>query len=402
MASLIDFTTSPALTMHIDINSCFSTIEQQANPLLRHKPVVVAASPGPSGCILAASYEAKAMKIKTGMRVGEARTIFPNLIVLPPDPAKYRHVHNEIRQLIDRYSDKIYPRSIDEFVIDLSGSPQGLSLRAMAQEIKSRIRSEVGEYITVSIGIAPNRVLAKLGSDIDKPDGLQLIDYSNYLDIYSKIELTDFCGIASRTKLRLNRVGVVTAMDFYQASIQTLRAAFGGVVGRDWYYRLRGVEVDDWETKRSVFGNSYVIPRPVSHEEGKSILSKLVEKSARRLRAAGYTASHTFLMINYSDHYVWHQTLNTNAQLFDTRDIYQAILSLYESAPHRDVKQLAISCSGLAKATFHPTLFGTVEKSRSLMSSLDAVNSKYGDYVLHFASTSTNKEHVHDAIAFGH
>jgi DNA polymerase-4 len=402
----VPFTTNPALTMHIDINSCFATLEQQANPLIRNRPVAVAASKGSFGCILASSYEAKALGIKTGTRVGEARAICPSLIVLEPDPNKYRHVHDELRLLLDQYSPVVIPKSIDEFIVDLRQGPQGQTLRAtsleIAREIKSRIKSEIGDAITVSIGIAPNRILAKLGADIDKPDGLQLIDHTNYKEVYDHIELTDFCGVSTRTKIRLNRAGIVTATQFAEASIQTLKFAFGSVLGKDWYYRLRGIEVDNWETTRRVFGNSYVIPKAVSHEEGKKILSKLASKSTRRLRAAGYTTSILGLYIAYGDHTSYHQSLNLTSPHFDTRDIYQGLLSLYNAAPHKDVKQLAESCSGLAVAITHPTLFGTVEKSRSLMASLDQVNQKYGDNTLHFACMSTNEEHVHDSIAFGH
>ncbi|MEI6691032.1 MAG: hypothetical protein WCL07_04795 [bacterium] len=403
---LSTFTTAPALTMHVDINSCFATLEQQANPLIRNKPVAVAASLGSYGCILASSYEAKALGIKTGTRVGEARAICSSLIVLEPDPNKYRHVHDCLRQLLDQYSPVVIPKSIDEFIVDLSQSPQGQTLRAspleLARQIKARIQKEIGEYITVSIGIAPNRILAKLGADIDKPDGLQLIDQKNYSQIYDQIELTDFCGVSTATKLRLNRAGIVTATQFYQASIQTLKFAFGSVIGRDWYYRLRGIEVDDWDTTRRVFGNSYVIPKAVTHEEGKKILSKLASKSAKRMREAGYTTSILSLYIAYDDHTSHHQSINLSSPHFDTRDIYKGLLLLYDVAPNKDVKQLAESCSGLAPIVTHPTLFGQVEKSRSLMNSLDIVNNKYGDNILHFASSSTDKDHVHDAIAFGH
>ena len=116
--------------MHIDINSCFATIEQQANPLLRYRPVVVAAATGDYGCILASSTEAKKLSIKTGMRVGEAKKIFGSVIVLPTDPDKYRFIHHRLKQLLSTYTPDITPKSIDEFCLDFSNYPYGLRVIA--------------------------------------------------------------------------------------------------------------------------------------------------------------------------------------------------------------------------------------------------------------------------------
>lgn len=112
--------------MHIDINSCFATIEQQANPNLREKPVVVAAYPTPHGCILTASVEAKKLGIKTGMRVGDGQKLFKNLVVLTPDPPKYRYVHLKMREPLNHYTDKVTPKSIDEFVLDFEDNDKNL------------------------------------------------------------------------------------------------------------------------------------------------------------------------------------------------------------------------------------------------------------------------------------
>ena len=117
------FNRKPSAIIHVDLNSCFASVEQQANPLLRGRPVVVAAYTTPSGCIVAPSIEAKALGIKTGMRVREGLLLCPDLIVLPPDPHKYRHVHVQLKRLLQRYSDQVGAKSIDEFVIDFAGSP---------------------------------------------------------------------------------------------------------------------------------------------------------------------------------------------------------------------------------------------------------------------------------------
>ena len=150
----MEFNPAKSNVMLIDINSCFATIEQQANPLIRDRPVVVAAFTTPNGCILASSVTAKKLGIKTGMRVSDGRNIYSKLIVLPPDPNKYRDVHKKLHNLLCEYSVQVEPKSIDEFVFILDNKVTPCDV---AKEIKERIRKEIGDYITVSVGIAPNR-----------------------------------------------------------------------------------------------------------------------------------------------------------------------------------------------------------------------------------------------------
>ena len=143
----MEFNSSPSVIMHIDLNSCFASVEQQANPFLRGKPVAVAAFVTDRGCILAASVEAKQLGIKTGMRVMDGRAIYPKLIVLPPDPWKYRNVHLKLRKLISGYTSDFSPKSIDEFVLNMKDYPKLLSgnMTRIGMEIKQRIKREVGE-----------------------------------------------------------------------------------------------------------------------------------------------------------------------------------------------------------------------------------------------------------------
>lgn len=159
------FNPNPPTILHIDLNSCFATVEQQAKPLLRGKVIGMALFTGRGGCVIAPSIEAKRLGIKTGMRVGEYQNIYPKMIILPPDPPKYRFVHMRIRHLLEEYSPKVVPKSIDEFVVDFSGTPSfKRGLVDTAQEIKDRMRAEIGGHLTTSVGIAPNRTLAKLAA----------------------------------------------------------------------------------------------------------------------------------------------------------------------------------------------------------------------------------------------
>ena len=165
MENILNFNPRPSTILHIDLNSCFATIEQQANPHLRGKPIAVAAYTTPNGCILAPSVEAKRFGIRTGMRVRDGKHLYPNLIVLSSDPWKYRNVHWKLRNLISKYTNDFEPKSIDEFVLNLKGYPcLRNEMLEVGNEIKRKIKKEIGEWLTVSIGISTNTYLAKVAA----------------------------------------------------------------------------------------------------------------------------------------------------------------------------------------------------------------------------------------------
>src|SRR5947209_8620886 len=185
---------NPPLIMHIDLNSCFAIIEQQANPLLRHKPVAIAAYDTARGAVIASSYEAKAKGIKLGVNVREARLLDRSVHILTPDPEKYFDAHRRFKQVLAHYTSEVHPKSIDEFVIDFRGSQaiqRGKSLVDVGHEIKADIKQALGEYVTVNIGIGTNRFLAKLAAGLHKPDGLDVITGDNLQETYSKLTLLD-------------------------------------------------------------------------------------------------------------------------------------------------------------------------------------------------------------------
>lgn len=406
MDSLLTFNPAASTIMLMDVNSCFATIEQQANPLLRGKPVAVAAFTTPGGCILAASVEAKKLGIKTGMRVRDGQKIYKNLIVLPPDPWKYRNVHLGLRKIISGYTDDFSPKSIDEFVLNLKNYPvlRSKNIRDVALEIKRKIRDEIGEWITVSIGIAPNRYLAKIAAGLHKPDGLDEINKDNFLDIYSGLKLTDLTGIKTRSAVRLNSVGIYNVLDFYHAPLWKIKAAFHSITSKYWYTRLRGYEVDDVEFGRRSYGNSVAIGVSIS---GKSeiapILSNLVEKMSARMRAAGYTARGVHLSLIYKDGSSWHQGRSSQKRLFDSRDIFRESLKLlYKSPFSGNVHNIAVSVFDLENSSdLQLNFFENVERKKLLMRAVDSVNESFGDFVIRPARMLMGKQKVLDRIAFG-
>lgn len=419
----LTFNNSEPRVMHIDLNSCFASVEQQANPLLRHKPLAVVHSDTPYGCILAPSVEAKLWGVKTGMTLAEGRELCPWLISRVADPPKYRQIHAQFANLLNDYSDHVVSKSIDEFVLQLPGliprnnsprldSPnilQGINPSKTTHDIKSRIKAEIGDYLRVSIGVSTNQILAKLASGLHKPDGFDIIDQNNYKEVYGRINLQEFCGINVRNEARLNRVGIFTPLQFYKASRQTLHSAFESVLGDYWHSRLRGYEVDDVEFATKSFGQSYVLPRPMSYEQWRPILAKLVSKAARRLRSAGFTASGIHLSLLFGDHTHWHTGHKQSSNLYSDADLLTAALTLYENSldrvtaklQERSVKKIAVTCFGLGTESRQLSCLTDLTKTKALTQALDSLNNTWGEYTVSYGSFMGSEGHVKDAIAFG-
>ena len=391
--------------MHLDLNSCFATIEQQANPFLRGKPIAVAAYATPSGCIVAPSIEAKRFGIKVGMRVKEGKLLYPDLIVLAPDPWKYRNVHLALRKIVSTYTGDFSPKSIDEFILNMEGYPAlQKGMFEVAGEIKRRIKQEIGEWLTVSIGIAPNRFLAKTAAGLHKPDGLDEINKDNFSNIYPTLSLTDLCGIKERNAIRLNNMGIYSVLDFYNAPLWKLKAAFESILGYYWYLRLRGWEIDDVDFARRSYGNSFALPKPLqSVEELSPVLAKLVEKTGARFRRAGYKAGGVHLAIFFRDGTFWHRGVATSKVLFDSRDIYKEAFRLLAGCPYRKpVRELAVSVFNLThEPSIQLDLFENTERKKKLVEALDMVNERWGNFIITPARMLDTDKAVIDRIAFG-
>lgn len=405
------FNPAPPTVMHIDLNSCFATIEQQANPYLRGKPLVVAAYDAPGGCILASSIEAKKMGIKTGMRVKDGKKIYPGLLVLPPDPPKYRYVHLKLRKILNYYTNNFHPKSIDEFVLDLNGYPclrrqaaYKSGMENIGLEIKKRIKKEAGEWLTVSIGISTNRFLAKTASNLKKPDGLEEINKNNFWEVYSRLKLTDLNGIAERNKLRLNIKGIYTVQDLYNSANLKLKTAFGGIWGYYWYLRLRGWEIDSVEFDRKSYGNSYALPQPFDKlKDLAPILCKLTTKTGERLRKGGYQTQGVSIYLVFRDGSFWHHGEKLARSIFDSRDIYREAYRVLSSCPNlRPVRNLAVSCFNLKKFDLSQLdLFSDINKQRRLIHAVDTLNKRWGEFVVAPGRMADTSKYVHDRIAFG-
>ncbi len=406
----LNFNSNPSYIMHIDLNSCFATIEQQANPHLRGKPIAVAAYASSNGCILAPSIEAKTYGVKTGMKVKDGKNLCPSLVVLSPDPWKYRNVHLKLRRLLSTYTNDFNPKSIDEFVLNLEDyltlackDRPRKQMQEVGLEIKKRIKEEIGDWLTVSVGISTNRYLAKVASGLKKPDGLETIDKDNFLEVYSRLQLTDFPYIKTRNAARLSAFGINTVSDFYKADIRTLKAAFHSINGYYWYLRLRGFEIDDVVFGRRSYGNSYALPKPFSKPADLApILAKLVTKMSARVRAAGYKATGVHLAIVYRGGGFWHQAKTVSKPLFATNDIYKEAFRILLKSPQKPVANLAVSCFNLLNyRDLQLELFEDVDKKAHLVNSIDEINERWGDFVVTPGRMLKTGGYVPDRIAFG-
>lgn len=392
------------MIMHIDLNSAFASIEQQAHPHLRDRPVVVAAYSTPNACIVAPSIEAKKWGIKTGFRVRDARLLCPDVVVLTPDPQKYRDFHIKFKKLVSDYSPDVVPKSIDEVVINFSSvNKMHPDLVRIAQEIKQRINAEIGDFLKVSIGIGTNRFLAKTGAGIHKPDGLDVITHFNLEDIYKSLKLIDLCGINTKMQARLNAEGIFTPLDFYNADQAKLKKVFKSILGYYWYMRLRGYEIDDFKSPTKSIGNDYALYIPVQdRKELGRFLLKLTEKMGRRLRRKGMSAYGIHVAFIYDDYSYWHKGKTFNQSSYTTSDLYRKVLLVAnQETDKKAVSKISVSCFNLVENKRNQMdLFGET-KEEDLQDAMDEINDRYGEYVIHPALMMNMKELILDRIAFG-
>ncbi len=395
--------------MHIDLNSCFAIIEQQANPLIRRKPVAIAAYNTPRGAVIASSYEAKALGIKLGVNVREARLLCREVIVMMPDPEKYFDAHRRFKKVLLNYTNEVVPKSVDEFVIDFSSSvavQRGISLVDIGRRIKDDIRAELGEYVTVNVGIGPNRFLAKLAAGLNKPDGLDVITGNNLRDTYEKLTLVDLPGINTRYQARLNVAGIYTPLEFLDAPPVLLKKqVFHGIVGYYWYLRLRGHEIDAVDFGRKSFGQQYAIAnKTTDRQELSRLLMKLCEKTGRRLRKADYFAGGIHLWLNFENRMYWAKGKKVKAPIYSTQDIYMHAQKLLNEAviPAR-ATNIGVTVFNLTPATpVQISLFDDTRlDTRSLAYAADMINDRYGEFTLVPALMANMQDIILKRVAFG-
>ena len=394
--------------LHIDLNSCFATVEQQARPMLRGRPIGVTNRLTKNACVVAASYEAKALGVKVGMSFSEAKLLAPGLIMIETDPPKYHYVYKKLVGIMKSYSPNIGMKSIDEGIIDFHGTREIINTRPLAvigQEIKQRLRDEVGCWMKCNIGIAPNRFLAKTAASLHKPDGLDVITGKNLRQTLSGMQLTDLTGIAERNQARLNAAGIYTPLQFLDAPSELLvRKVFGSICGEDWHKRLNGWEVDDVEYATKTVGRQFVMDewRP-SEEVLHSRLSHLAETTAMKLRHRGLAARGVHIYLLYANGDVWYERRMFKTPVYSNAEVYRRLLLLFNRRPRYDwVRMMSVSCYRLEPSnTNQISLLDEVNKDVWLTEAMDTINSQYGEFTITYASSLAAKGLIKQKIPFG-
>lgn len=278
--------------LFFDLNSYFASVEQQLRPELRGKPIAVVPALTDATCAIAASYEAKAYGIKTGTKIYEAKRLCPDLEIVLARHEAYVDFHHRILEELDRHIPVESVESIDEAACRLMG-PQCCEQEAVAiaRAIKAGLRDRVGECVRASIGIAPNKYLAKVATDLQKPDGLVVLRMADLPGPLLSMQLTDLTGIARGLSARLNRAGIFTVEQLWNLPPKHLRHIWGGVGGERYWYALHGIQLQSQPTQRRTLGHSHVLePEYRPPAQAAIVAQRLLLKAASRLRRIGYVA----------------------------------------------------------------------------------------------------------------
>lgn len=407
------FNTTRPLVMHIDLNSCFATVEQQSRPMLRNRPVVVVNRRTEHTMIVTASYEAKALGITMGMRVRDAKRLVPGLVALESDPAKYRYVYHKMLDIMKDYSAHITMKSIDEGIIDFgqtTAETTNRDLKDIGLEIKQRLKSEIGCAMRCNVGIATNRFLAKTAAGMNKPDGLTEITHDNLREMLGRLKLTDLTGIASRNEERLNSVGIYTPLEFLDTDEVTLKKiVFKSIVGEWWYKRLRGWEVDDVSIDMKSVGRQYVLEsKNLTQAEILQRLHHLCEAVGSRMRSRNKVARGVFVYAktrdktqDYRKRY-WHARRMAPLPFYTDQAIYAQAVMLFAGAP-KNPMEIGITCYELSDGLGDQlSLFGDqMAREQQVTDAIDQINRRFGDRMIHSADTLGTGEFVKQKIPFG-
>jgi DNA polymerase-4 len=398
-------------TLVVDLNCAFASIEQQHDPTLRGKPLAIAAYATNAATIVSSSREARDLGIKTGMKVFEAKAIFPKVLVMEPNPPRYRAVSDRLMEILERHSPDLLRMSIDEASMNLAGTPDlvRLGTKGVGLSIKKALRAEVGACVTCSVGISTSIWMAKQASNLDKRDGLERIDHTNLVSVFERLRLTDLSGIAEASAGRLQLAGIHTPVEFLRSTPEALHhAGWNSEHAKAWLRRLRGFEVSSFEgVARKSYSHSHVMARATSSQrELEELLMRLSDMVGRRLRAAGRRGRVVSVGVVYrpvAGHFSKQVTLPNPVSTGE--DIYRAALDLLAARePRREVGTLGVGLAGLTEGdSGQMGLFSGEIRPRNerLETAIDAIRDRFGEDAVQRARLLGRAKVVRDRIAFG-
>lgn len=416
-------------TLFVDFNSYFASVEQQINPALRGRPVGVVPVMAETSCCIAASYEAKAFGIRTGTGVAEARRLCPEIVLIVGQHEAYVDFHQRAVAAVERIAPVRQVMSIDELECELTGSWRGRDkAMSIAERIKKEVQSTVGECLRSSIGIAPNTLLGKLASDMQKPNGLVVLEQADIPAKLLHLKPSAISGVGPRMVQRLERAGIISMADLYAAPRDVLHTVWGGVGGTEMYDKLRGQWYGPRVTVPRTLGHSHVLPPDMRHAEGAwSVLNRLTQKAAMRLRKQGFYACGMAVHVQgrrVAGHQAGAQQDASFCETQDTAFFLRVLERLWGRGLALFPAPVAVGMTlfGLVPASQHtPTLFETrfepVVRSPALSpwasapraplgdrarlsAAIDKINRQYGKNALYFASAHGALDHAPMRIAF--
>lgn len=377
------------LILHIDFDSFFASVEQQYHPEFRNRPLGVTATNG-RNCIIASSREAKRLGIGTGSRVHDARKICPTIALAPANFVKYWEISKKFIAICKDYSPYVEVFSIDELFMDITLTAHLFGgVYPMIAEIKKRIASEIGEFITVSIGISHNRLLAKLASGLKKPNGVVEIKKDQVEQVYKVAKLTDVCGIGERIRVRLNAMGIYNLLQLRRAPLTALIAEFGNVEGHALKNIGLGIDVTlitpftQAPEVKSV-GRNFCLP--YNQYDKRIVLQEVYELceevgiKLRRLHKKARTVG-----VSLRGTYMIHGRKTFSTYLMTGRDLFYACLnSIHNTLPEDGyTRQIGVWAASLNDEDKVPSSLFTKDRSWDrLIRVIDTLNDKFGDHTI--------------------
>lgn len=349
-------------------------------PRLRNRPVAVVPVLTDSTSCIAACYRAKARGVKV-------------------------EYHHRLIEAVESCIPVTKVLSIDEMTCELFGNERTRERSTLlARQIKEAIAQKVGAYLKCSVGIAPNTFLAKTATELEKPDGLVVIEHADLPHCLHSLEVRDLCGIGARMERRLYLQGITTVPQLCAASRERLHRVWGGVEGDRMYANLRGEVVTRPETHRASVGHSHVLPPAQRSEEGaRATLCRLLQKAATRLRRLEYSAAGMHLYIKYLGRFYWSDKIKFSTTT-DTMAFTEALLTLWKRRPREGSTPLAV---GVALVSLTPAkecnlcLFDLPETRRALYQSVDSLNERFGTMKIYLGGAHLARSTQAPPIAFG-
>jgi DNA polymerase-4 len=394
--------------LYVDFNSYFASVEQQLVPALRGKPVGVLAVMAETTCCIAASYEAKAFGVKTGTIVSDARKLCPDIIFVEARPSVYVEYHHKLIEMVESCTHVEKVLSIDEMVCKLTGSQQlPENALKLAAKIKQAIAKNANGYIKCSIGIAPNTYLAKVASNMQKPDGCVLIQPHDLPQRLFGLKLRDLNGIGKQMEARLARYKITTVEQLYAANRQQLQTAWGSIEGERMYDKLRGIEPYYVKNARSSLGHSHVLPPEQRNEAGvRAVLHRLLQKACMRMRSYDLLASKVSAKVKFRNMPSWNMesAISPTDNTLQLIDALEQFLQHYPNTKHEPYA-VGISFSALvtaeeaARDLFQITPLENVKK---LNKAIDTLNLKFGKNTIYFGGAHDALKDAPMRIAFNH